>query len=72
MLNTQDDVNYQTRDTNDPLFTPMVGCLIAGSKCTYKNGVSLIQWLSFIQTLTDPSWLASGHRRHPWKSPLGP
>ncbi|OJJ49992.1 hypothetical protein ASPZODRAFT_22693 [Penicilliopsis zonata CBS 506.65] len=26
----------------DPLDTPMVGCLIAGSKCTYKNGATLV------------------------------
>ncbi|RMJ18250.1 hypothetical protein CDV36_002039 [Fusarium kuroshium] len=39
----RDDVNYQTRhDANDPLFTPMVGCLIAGSKCTYKNGATAV------------------------------
>ena len=36
----QDQIAYQTRpDASNPLFTPMVGCLIAGSKCTKKNGV---------------------------------
>ncbi|KAI5236556.1 hypothetical protein E4T43_08544 [Aureobasidium subglaciale] len=29
-------------DPNNPLFTPMMGCLIAGSKCTYKNGATVI------------------------------
>lgn len=29
-------------DPSNPLFTPMVGCLIAGSKCTYKNGATAV------------------------------
>ncbi|KAI1829237.1 hypothetical protein DTO006G1_9827 [Penicillium roqueforti] len=37
----RDQIAYQTRaDPNNPFFTPMVGCLIAGSKSTYKNGPS--------------------------------
>ncbi|KAL4864668.1 hypothetical protein BDV12DRAFT_205605 [Aspergillus spectabilis] len=39
----RDQIAYQTRpDPNNPLFTPMVGCLIAGSKCTYTNGATLV------------------------------
>ncbi|KAL2808416.1 hypothetical protein BJX63DRAFT_439436 [Aspergillus granulosus] len=39
----RDQIAYQTRpDPNNPLFTPMVGCLIAGSKCTYKNGATAV------------------------------
>ncbi|KAJ5854188.1 hypothetical protein N7534_006731 [Penicillium rubens] len=35
----RDQIAYQTRpDPSNPFFTPMVGCLIAGSKSTYKNG----------------------------------
>lgn len=42
MFNPQDQVGYLIRpEPSNPLFTPVVGCLIAGSKCTYKNGVSL-------------------------------
>ncbi|KAL4748065.1 hypothetical protein BDW72DRAFT_196127 [Aspergillus terricola var. indicus] len=29
-------------DSNNPFFTPMVGCLIAGSKTTYKNGATAV------------------------------
>ncbi|KAK6005753.1 hypothetical protein QM012_007395 [Aureobasidium pullulans] len=39
----RDQIAYQTRpDPNNPLFTPMVGCLIAGSRCTYKNGATAV------------------------------
>ncbi|KAL5334341.1 hypothetical protein BJX70DRAFT_402708 [Aspergillus crustosus] len=39
----RDQIAYQTRpDPNNPLFTPMVGCLIAGSKCTYENGATSV------------------------------
>ncbi|KAL4913700.1 hypothetical protein BDW62DRAFT_158207 [Aspergillus aurantiobrunneus] len=39
----RDQIAYQTRpDPNNPLFTPMIGCLIAGSKCTYKNGATAV------------------------------
>ncbi|RKK98127.1 hypothetical protein BFJ71_g6845 [Fusarium oxysporum] len=40
-----DDVNYGTgslHDPKNPLFTPMVGCLIAGSRATYKNGATAV------------------------------
>jgi hypothetical protein len=37
----RDHIAYQTRpDPSNPLFTPMLGCLIAGTVCTKKNGVS--------------------------------
>ncbi|CAH0057839.1 unnamed protein product [Clonostachys solani] len=41
----RDDVNYGTgglHDPENPLFTPMVGCLIAGSRATYKNGATAV------------------------------
>ncbi|WVQ79665.1 hypothetical protein IAT38_001765 [Cryptococcus sp. DSM 104549] len=39
----RDQIAFQTRpDPSNPLFTPMVGCLIAGSKCTYKNGATAV------------------------------
>ncbi|KAG7529661.1 hypothetical protein FFLO_05505 [Filobasidium floriforme] len=39
----RDQIAYQTRpDASNPLFTPMVGCLIAGSKCTKKNGATAV------------------------------
>ncbi|KAI4760541.1 hypothetical protein E4T52_07570 [Aureobasidium sp. EXF-3400] len=39
----RDQIAYQIRpDPNNPLFTPMVGCLIAGSKCTYRNGATAV------------------------------
>ncbi|WWD22588.1 hypothetical protein CI109_107081 [Kwoniella shandongensis] len=39
----RDQLAYQTRpDPTNPLFTPMVGCLIAGSKCTKKNGATAV------------------------------
>ncbi|KAL4810345.1 hypothetical protein BDV18DRAFT_156712 [Aspergillus unguis] len=39
----RDQIAYQTRpDPNNPLFTPMVGCLIAGTKTTYKNGATAV------------------------------
>ncbi|KAJ0147068.1 60S ribosomal protein L34-B [Fusarium oxysporum f. sp. albedinis] len=41
----RDDVNYGTgslHDPKNPLFTPMVGCLIAGSRATYKNGATAV------------------------------
>ncbi|TYJ56766.1 hypothetical protein B9479_002536 [Cryptococcus floricola] len=39
----KDHIPYQTRpDPNNPLFTPMVGCLVAGSKCTIKNGATAV------------------------------
>ncbi|KAJ5584725.1 uncharacterized protein N7459_004525 [Penicillium hispanicum] len=39
----RDQIAYQTRpDPSNPLFTPMVGCLIAGSKCTYENGATAV------------------------------
>ncbi|EWY95048.1 hypothetical protein FOYG_04173 [Fusarium oxysporum NRRL 32931] len=41
----RDDVNYGTgslHDPKNPHFTPMVGCLIAGSKATYKNGATAV------------------------------
>ena len=43
MLDMQDQIAYQTRpDPNNPFFTPMIGCLIAGSKTTYKNGATAV------------------------------
>ncbi|KIR51244.1 phytanoyl-CoA dioxygenase [Cryptococcus gattii Ru294] len=39
----RDQIAYQVRpDLTNPLFTPMVGCLIAGSKCTKKNGATAV------------------------------
>ncbi|KAL4928485.1 phytanoyl-CoA dioxygenase family protein [Aspergillus undulatus] len=39
----RDQIAYQTRpDPSNPLFTPMVGCLIAGSECTYENGATAV------------------------------
>jgi ectoine hydroxylase-related dioxygenase (phytanoyl-CoA dioxygenase family) len=39
----RDQIAYQTRpDPSNPLFTPIFGCLIAGSKCTYKNGATAV------------------------------
>ncbi|WVQ74082.1 hypothetical protein IAR50_003666 [Cryptococcus sp. DSM 104548] len=39
----RDQIAYQIRpDPSNPLFTPMVGCLIAGSKCTRKNGATAV------------------------------
>ncbi|OJJ00288.1 hypothetical protein ASPVEDRAFT_149251 [Aspergillus versicolor CBS 583.65] len=39
----RDQIAYQTRpDPNNPFFTPMVGCLIAGSKSTYENGATAV------------------------------
>ncbi|KAI4840586.1 hypothetical protein E4T44_07907 [Aureobasidium sp. EXF-8845] len=39
----RDQITYQVRpDPNNPLFTPIVGCLIAGSRCTYKNGATAV------------------------------
>ncbi|KAH0363141.1 hypothetical protein KCU65_g7611, partial [Aureobasidium melanogenum] len=39
----RDQIAYQTRpDPNNPLFTPMMGCLIAGTRCTYKNGATAV------------------------------
>ncbi|CAH0022756.1 unnamed protein product [Clonostachys rhizophaga] len=41
----RDDVNYGTgslHDPKNPLFTPMVGGLIAGSRATYKNGATAV------------------------------
>nr|KIR83266.1 phytanoyl-CoA dioxygenase [Cryptococcus tetragattii IND107] len=39
----RDQIAYQVRpDPTNPLFTPMVGCLIAGSKCTKKNGATAV------------------------------
>ncbi|KAJ6146246.1 hypothetical protein N7497_008228 [Penicillium chrysogenum] len=39
----RDQIAYQTRpDPSNPFFTPMVGCLIAGSKSTYKNGATAV------------------------------
>ncbi|KAI5248765.1 hypothetical protein E4T42_05526 [Aureobasidium subglaciale] len=39
----RDQIAFQVRpDPNNPLFTPMMGCLIAGSKCTYKNGATAV------------------------------
>lgn len=39
----RDQIAYQTRpDLNNPFFTPMVGCLIAGSRCTQKNGATAV------------------------------
>nr|KIR44728.1 phytanoyl-CoA dioxygenase [Cryptococcus bacillisporus CA1280] len=39
----RDQIAYQIRpDPINPLFTPMVGCLIAGSKCTKKNGATAV------------------------------
>ncbi|KAM0701712.1 hypothetical protein Q7P35_010621 [Cladosporium inversicolor] len=39
----RDQVAYQVRpDPSNPLFTPVVGCLIAGSRCTYKNGATAV------------------------------
>jgi len=42
-LKAQDQIAYQTRpDPSNPLFTPMVGCLIAGSRATKKNGATAV------------------------------
>ncbi|ODO02015.1 hypothetical protein L198_02746 [Cryptococcus wingfieldii CBS 7118] len=39
----KDHIPYQTRpDPNNPLFTPMVGCLVAGFKCTITNGATTV------------------------------
>ncbi|WVR04389.1 hypothetical protein IAU60_001391 [Kwoniella sp. DSM 27419] len=39
----RDQLAYQTRpEPTNPYFTPMVGCLIAGSKCTKKNGATAV------------------------------
>ncbi|KAL6231034.1 hypothetical protein BDW75DRAFT_233945 [Aspergillus navahoensis] len=39
----RDQIAYQVRpDPNNPFFTPMVGCLIAGSKTTFKNGATAV------------------------------
>jgi hypothetical protein len=39
----RDQIAYQVRpDPSNPLFTPMVGCLIAGTKCTYTNGATAV------------------------------
>ncbi|KAK2805090.1 hypothetical protein FQN50_006335 [Emmonsiellopsis sp. PD_5] len=39
----RDQIAYQTRpDPANPYFTPMLGCLIAGSKCTYENGATAV------------------------------
>ncbi|PTU21333.1 hypothetical protein P175DRAFT_0476293 [Aspergillus ochraceoroseus IBT 24754] len=39
----RDQLAYHTRpDPANPLFTPMLGCLIAGSKSTYKNGATAV------------------------------
>ncbi|WVQ77582.1 hypothetical protein IAR50_007270 [Cryptococcus sp. DSM 104548] len=38
----RDQMPYLVRqDPENPLFTPMIGCLIAGSKCTAKNGATM-------------------------------
>ncbi|KAL4764252.1 uncharacterized protein BDW70DRAFT_156908 [Aspergillus foveolatus] len=38
-----DQIAYQVRpDPNNPFFTPMVGCRIAGSKTAYKNGATAV------------------------------
>ena len=40
---SQDQIAYQTRpDSSNPLFTPMMGCLIAGSRSTRKNGATAV------------------------------
>ncbi|KAJ4245021.1 hypothetical protein NW762_014228 [Fusarium torreyae] len=39
----RDHLKFQPKtDPNNPLFTPMLGCLIAGSRCTYKNGATAV------------------------------
>lgn len=39
----RDQIAYQVRpDPSNPLFTPMIGCLIAGSKSTYRNGATAV------------------------------
>jgi ectoine hydroxylase-related dioxygenase (phytanoyl-CoA dioxygenase family) len=39
----QDQIAYAIRhDPSSPLFTPMMGCLIAGSSCTKKNGATAV------------------------------
>lgn len=39
----QDQLAYLTRpDPNHPFFTPMVGCLIAGTRTTKKNGATRV------------------------------
>ncbi|KAF2639692.1 hypothetical protein P280DRAFT_453694 [Massarina eburnea CBS 473.64] len=39
----RDQIAYQTRpDASNPLFTPMIGVLVAGSKCTFKNGATAV------------------------------
>ncbi|OCF41833.1 phytanoyl-CoA dioxygenase [Kwoniella heveanensis CBS 569] len=39
----RDQLAYLTRyDPERPLTTPMLGCLIAGTKCTKKNGATLV------------------------------
>ncbi|KAF4962612.1 hypothetical protein FSARC_9390 [Fusarium sarcochroum] len=39
----RDHLKFQPRpDPNNPLFTPMLGCLVAGSRCTYENGATAV------------------------------
>lgn len=39
----RDHIAYLTRhNPNNPLYTPMMGCLIAGSKCTQRNGATAV------------------------------
>lgn len=39
----RDHIAYLTRhNPDDPLYTPMIGCLIAGSKCTRRNGATAV------------------------------
>lgn len=39
----RDQIAYLTRpNASKPLFTPMLGCLIAGTKCTIKNGATAV------------------------------
>ncbi|KAL2214435.1 hypothetical protein CC79DRAFT_146950 [Sarocladium strictum] len=39
----RDQLKFQTRpDPSNPLFTPMVGCLVAGTNCTFKNGATAV------------------------------
>lgn len=42
-LTKQDQIAYLVRpNPATPLYTPLMGCLIAGSKCTFKNGATAV------------------------------
>lgn len=42
-LTSKDQIAYLVRpDPSNPLFTPILGCLIAGSRCTKANGATAV------------------------------